>query len=90
MLLLAWLIVAITGLALGIPIYSLTLLVVIVIGIFNPYYTLGWVSVWRSAARSQQNLGAILAKLVVVTHMAIYAYFLTLIPEAMTDLMKGI
>ena len=90
MLLLAWLIVAITGLALGIPIYSLTLLVVIVIGIFNPYYTLGWVSVWRSAARSQQNLGAILAKLVVVAHMAIYAYFLTLIPEAMTDLMKGI
>ena len=88
-LLLAWLIAAIAGLALGIPIYSLTLLVVIAIGLFNPYYTLGWVSVWRSAARSQQNLGATLAKLVVVTHMAIYAYFLTLIPEAMTELMRG-
>jgi hypothetical protein len=89
-LLLTWLIAVITGLALGISIYSLSLLVVIAIGLFNPYYTIGWVSVWRSAARSQQNLGASLAKLVVVAHMAIYAYFLTLIPESMTELMKGI
>jgi hypothetical protein len=89
-LILAWLIAAIAGLALGISIYSITLLIVIVIGLFNPYYALGWVSVWRSATRSQQNLGSTSAKLVVVAHMAIYAYFLTLISEAMTELMKGI
>ena len=89
-LLLTWLIAAIAGLAIGISIYSLTLFLVIVIGLFNPYYTLGWVSVWRSAARSQQSLGATLAKLIVVAHMAVYAYFLTQIPGAMTELMKGI
>ena len=90
MLLLTWIIAAIAGLALGISTYSITLLIVIVVGLFNPYYTLGWVSVWRSATRSQQNLRSILAKLLVVAHMAIYAYSLTLIPEAMTELMKGI
>jgi len=89
-LLLTWVIAAIVGLALGISIYSITLLIAIVIGLFNPYYALGWVSVWRSATRSQQNLGTILAKLVVISHMAIYAYFLTLIPDTMTELSKGI
>ena len=89
MLFLTWLVAAIAGLAMGVSIYSLSLLVVIAIGLFNPYYTLGWVSVWRSAANSQQKPGATLAKLVVVAHMAIYAYFLTQIPQAMTDLMKG-
>ena len=85
-LLSAVIITAVVGLLLGASIYSLVLIAFLLIGIFNPYYFFGWISVWRCSKNSTQKILGAYAKGVVLIHVVAYMYFAVGIPKLVTEL----
>jgi hypothetical protein len=84
-LVLGLVIVAVVGFLLGVPIYSLILIIFLFIGIFNPYYFFGWISVWRCSKNSEKLILATGAKGVVLAHVVTYMYFVAGVPEMVTE-----